>query len=90
MTISTTGVSPIQVSIPVGGRVSFFNNDIRPHAMSSDPVTTHTDCPSINDVGTLAPGQRRSTGALSAARTCGFHDHTDENNPAFKGTIVIQ
>ena len=90
VTVTATGVSPTQVRIPVGGRVTFFNNDIRPHAMSSDPITTHTDCPAINDVGTLTPGQKRSTGALDVARTCGFHDHTDENNPAFKGTIVIQ
>ena len=90
VTVNGNGVTPTQVRIAVGGRVTFFNNDIRPHAMSSDPVTTHTDCPAINDVGTLAPGQKRSTGTLDTARTCGFHDHTDENNPAFKGTIIIQ
>ena len=90
VTITGTGVTPTQVRIPVGGRVTFFNNDIRPHAMSSDPITTHTDCPAINDVGTLTPGQKRSTGTLDVARTCGFHDHTDENNTAFKGSIVIQ
>ena len=90
VTVTATGVSPTQVRIPVGGRVTFFNNDVRPHAMSSDPITTHTDCPAINDVGTLTPGQKRSTATLDVARTCGFHDHTDENNPAFKGTIVIQ
>ena len=90
VTISATGVTPTQVRIPVGGRVSFVNNDIRPHAMSSDPITTHTDCPAINDVGTLTPGQNRSTGKLDIARTCGFHDHTDESNTAFKGSIVIQ
>ena len=72
VTISATGVTPTQVRIPVGGRVSFVNNDIRPHAMSSDPITTHTDCPAINDVGTLTPGQKRSTGTLDVARTCGF------------------
>jgi hypothetical protein len=90
VTITSAGVSPSQVRIAVGGRVSFLNSDIRPHAMSSDPITTHTDCPAINDIGTLAPGQKRSTGTLDVARTCGFHDHTDENNQAFKGTIVIQ
>jgi hypothetical protein len=42
--------------------VLFVNNDVRPQAMSSDPITVHTDCPAINDVGTLAPGQSRSTG----------------------------
>lgn len=76
--------------MPVGGRVTFQNSDVRAHGMSSDPVQTHTDCPAINDVGTLAPGQSRSTGPLNVARTCGFHDHNNENDPAYKGRIIIQ
>lgn len=90
VTISATGVSPTEVRIAKGGRVNFMNTDIRPHAMSSDPITTHTDCPPINDVGTLTPGQSRTTGALDIARTCGFHDHTNELDTSFKGTIIIQ
>ena len=90
VTISATGVSPAEVRIPVGSRVTFVNNDARPHAISSDPVQTHTDCPVINDAGFLNPGQSRQTGVLSVARTCGFHDHTDEFNAAFKGRIVVQ
>jgi len=78
------------VGIPVGGQVQFVNNDVRPHEMTSDPITLHTDCPPINDVGTLAPGQSRMTGALTVARTCGFHDHFNENDPAWKGRIIIQ
>ena len=90
VTISATGVSPTEVRIAKGGRVNFMNTDVRPHAMSSDPITTHTDCPPINDVGTLTPGQSRTTGALDVARTCGFHDHTNELDTSFKGTIIIQ
>jgi plastocyanin len=90
VTISATGVSPTEVRIAKGGRVNFMNNDVRPHAMSSDPITTHTDCPAINDVGTLTPGQSRTTGTLDVARTCGFHDHTNELDTSFKGTIIIQ
>jgi hypothetical protein len=76
--------------VPVGGRVTFQNSDVRAHGMSSDPVQTHTDCPAINDVGTLAPGQSRSTGPLNVARTCGFHDHNNENDPAYKGLIIVR
>lgn len=90
ITITVTGISPTEVRIPVGGQVLFVNNDARPHAMSSDPITVHTDCPAINDVGTLAPGQSRSTGPLTVARTCGFHDHTNELDPTWKGRIIIQ
>jgi plastocyanin len=90
VTITSSGVSPTQVRVAVGSRVTFVNNDIRPHAMSSDPISTHTDCPAINDVGTLAPGQSRATGTLDVARSCGFHDHTNELDPTFKGSIIIQ
>lgn len=90
ISLTPTGPQPTEVRIPVGGQVMFVNNDVRPHEMSSDPVTLHTDCPPINDVGTLAPGQSRLTGALTTARSCGFHDHFNENDPAWKGRIIVQ
>jgi len=90
ITITATGVSPSQVTIHVGGRVTFLNSDVRIHAMSSDPIQTHTDCPAINDVGLLNPGQTGSTGAFDTARTCGFHDHTNELDPTWHGQIVVQ
>jgi plastocyanin len=88
--ILASGPSPREVTVAVGSRVNFTNRDTRPHAVSSDPVQTHTDCPAINDIGTLNPGQSRLTGALTAARVCGFHDHNNETDPTFKGRIVVQ
>ena len=84
ITITASGVSPTQVTIHVGSRVTFLNSDVRIHAMSSDPIT-HTDCPAINDVGLLNPGQSRTTGAFDMARVCGFHDHTNELDPTWQG-----
>lgn len=81
---------PTEVRIAAGSCVLFVNNDARPHAMSSDPVQTHTDCPAINDVGTLVPGQRRMTAPLTVTRTCGFHDHLNEFDSSWKGRIIIQ
>lgn len=90
VTLGASGLTPVEVRVPVGGRVTFTNNDVRPHAMSSDPVQLHTDCPTINDVGFLNPGQSRSTGVLNVARVCGFHDHMNEFDPVFKGRIIVQ
>jgi len=90
ITINAAGPSPIEVRVPIGGRVTFLNSDSRPHAMSSDPIQVHTDCPAINDVGFLNPGQTGTTGILTVARTCGFHDHTNELDPTFRGRIVVQ
>jgi plastocyanin len=90
ITIGAMGVSPTEVRIKAWGHVMFVNNDDRPHAIASDPVQTHSDCPGINQVGFLSPGESRLTGTLNLSRTCGFHDHNDEFNPAFKGRIVVQ
>jgi hypothetical protein len=67
-----------------------MNNDTRSHDMSSDPHPQHSDCPPINELGILAPGQSRTTGVLGTARTCGFHDHDQPSNAALLGTITIQ
>jgi hypothetical protein len=90
ITITASGVTPTELHIAAFTHVTFFNNDTRPHAMNSDPVQVHTDCPAINDVGFLNPGERGSTGALYIKRTCGFHDHINENDPIFKGRIIIE
>jgi plastocyanin len=90
ITITSTGASPRSVTITAGGRVTFVNNDNRPHTMNSDPHPDHTNCPPINDVGFLNPGQSKTTGNLNTVRTCGFHDHELFTNTALQGTIVIQ
>ena len=90
ITVSANAVSPHQVEIPVGGRVTFTNNDTGFHEFYSNPHPIHTDCPPMNDVGPLSPGQSRQTGAFTTARTCGFHDHGQPTNEALQGTIVIK
>jgi plastocyanin len=90
ITIGPNGVSPSSVTIPVNGRVTFTNNDSQAHQISSDPHPTHTDCPPINDLGTLQAGQSRDTGAFPTARACGFHDHLNPNDASLRGTITIQ
>jgi hypothetical protein len=58
--------------------------------MYSDPHPEHTDCPEINQVAFLSPGERRETGNFVMARSCGFHDHDNPDNESLKGTITIQ
>ncbi|MEO5897675.1 MAG: hypothetical protein ABIS06_18450 [Vicinamibacterales bacterium] len=90
ITIADGRVTPSSVSIIVGQSVTFINTDGRVHNMSSDPHPNHTDCPSINAVGTISNGQTKLTNSLPTARSCRFHDHDDPDNAALKGTIVIQ
>lgn len=58
--------------------------------MYSDPHPEHTDCPEINNVGLISPGQTKETGNLNIVRTCGYHDHNNPDDARFKGNIIIQ
>lgn len=89
ITITDNGVSPNVVDISSGQRVEFVNNTSRTHQMLTTPHNFHTDCPPINEVGELTSGQRKSTGALTSIRLCGFHDHMDPSNDALRGTIRV-
>ncbi|MGD9903433.1 MAG: hypothetical protein AB7U83_08175 [Vicinamibacterales bacterium] len=91
ITIGADGrVSPSTVTIAVGGRVTFVNNHNRNHDMSSDPHPSHEDCPAMDQVGFLTPGQSRTSGNFTTARRCGFHDHNEPSNAGLVGTIVVQ
>ena len=89
ITITAAGVSPKNVTVAPGSRVTFVNNDSRPHEMDSDPHPAHTDCPEIN-VGFIAAGQSGTTQNLNTVRTCGFHDHNQPGVTSLEGTIRIQ
>jgi plastocyanin len=89
ITITSAGANPRQVEINVGQRVAFVNNDTASHEIASNPHPIHTDCPPINEVGGLAPGTARLTGAFTVARTCGFHDHGLPDTVSLQGTIII-
>jgi plastocyanin len=90
ITIANGGVTPKSVTVSKGQSVTFLNSDTRSHDMTSDPHPTHTQCPAINAVSTLSPGQSKLTNALTTATTCGFHDHNDPDNTSLQGSITIQ
>ena len=83
-------MSPKSLTISPGTQVTFVNNDRINHEMASNPHPEHTDCPEINQVGFLVPGQSRQTGNLNTTRTCRYHDHGDSLNSAWQGTITIR
>jgi len=88
-TITAAGVSPKTVTVAAGSRVTFVNNDSRPHDMNSNPHPEHTDCPEIN-VGFIAAGASGTTQNLTRVRSCGYHDHNQPEVVALQGTIVVQ
>jgi plastocyanin len=91
ITITTAGgANPKEMTVAPGTRVLFVNQDSIRHDMASDQHPDHRDCPEINAVGVLNPGQSRETGNLVTVRTCGFHDHDNPDRTALQGRIVIR
>jgi plastocyanin len=89
ITITSAGVSPRDLAVARGTRVTFVNSDAVGHDMNSNPHPEHTSCTDMN-VGNVAPGQSRQTDVLNIARTCGYHDHNQPSNANLQGTITIQ
>jgi plastocyanin len=90
VTITSAGVSPKQITGDQGARVLFINNDSRAHNMASDDHPDHLECPAINQVGLLQPGQQRETGNMVIVRTCGYHDHDNPDINNLKGQIITR
>ena len=90
ITITAAGANPRTLTVPPGTQITFVNNDSVAHEMFSDPHPEHTDCPELDQVGWLAPGQGRQTGNLNTVRSCGFHDHDMPLESGLWGTITIR
>lgn len=90
ITITSSGVSPKVITVPVGSQVTFVNNDTRTHDMQSDPHPEHDNCPELKQVGFLSVSGSRTSGNLNEKRTCTYHDNINELTASLRGTIIIQ
>jgi plastocyanin len=90
VTITSAGFSPLQITISVGQRITFVNNDTRNHDLVGGIDPAHPDCPEVAVAGFITPGQQRDTGVFTAARSCDYHDHAAIGVPAFQGKIIVQ
>lgn len=87
--LGSSGLSPGAVTIATGQSVTFVNNDSVAHEIASGPASSYDQCPAINRVGRLEPGQRNQTGALTAARSCSFLDLMRTGDSRWQGTITV-
>ena len=90
VTITASGMQPLEITITTGQRVTFLNSDSRAHDLVGGVDPSHPECPEIAVAGFLTPGQSRETGVFSTARTCEYHDHTELSVAAFQGRIIIR
>lgn len=88
--LTPEGVEPGSVTINVGGRVIFVNRDTRPHEIVSDPYLRHEDCPPLNQVGFLSPGQQGESAIFENVRDCGFHDHLNPTSVTGRVEVRIE
>jgi plastocyanin len=89
ITLTPNGVSDGTPRVALGARVRFTNNDTRPHEILTTPHLVHTDCPALNDIGILQPGQSKDSGTLNERKGCGFHDHQSPDDLRFRGQVLV-
>jgi plastocyanin len=90
ITVSAAGFSPQEVTVPVGTAVTFVNADRVGRDVSSGFDHNAFECPEIDAIGFLVPGQSRSTFAFEQVKTCRFHEHANVGVPAYQGRIVVR
>jgi hypothetical protein len=90
VTITASGVDPLELTVEVGARVTFVNRDVLPHDLFGGPNPSIRECPEIDVVGFLVPGQSRQTPPFTAPQTCRYHDHGQLGNPRFEGRIIVR
>ena len=88
--IQNNTICPSTMTVSRGTQVTILNSDSRVHEMTSDPHPEHTDCPELNQIGFLNPGQSRQSGNLNTARKCGLHDHDAPDTASLKASVTIQ
>jgi plastocyanin len=90
VTIQPNGnVEPKEVRVALGESVRFVNNDSRTHEPQSNPHLVHTDCPALNKVGQVPPGQNRTTDPFTVEKVCGYHDHMNPDTAGLAGLIRV-
>ena len=90
ITIRADGtVEPREIRISIREQVRFVNQDSRAHQPQSNPHLMHTDCPAINRVGVIQPGQSAMTDAFDVEKACGFHDHMNPDTAGLGGVIRV-
>jgi hypothetical protein len=91
--ITDDGLQPRRLEVSSNAPVTFVNRSSVNRWIRSDPHEPggHTECPELEAIGTLAPGQSGQTGILLHER-CDYHDHLMGENLTsdFEGRIRIR
>lgn len=83
VTITSTGVSPSQVCLTPGGRVTFTNNDTQQAQLEPE-----SGCGSELNGVTIAQGSS-GTVTFDNVETCSYHIGSHSGSSAFRGLVAV-
>lgn len=83
--VTGSGFSPADITIKVGGSVTWQNRDTVDHIVNSAVHPTHLVYPPLN-LGVMKPGESRSL----TFPTAGIYKYHDHLNPSLFGSITVQ
>lgn len=76
------------LTIRVGDKVTFVNNDSVTHWPASGIHPSHQICPGFDALKGLAAGESY-THTFTEVKTCPFHDHLNAGNSPLRGQIIV-
>lgn len=88
VTIRSDGMTPKEVTLNRGNRVTILNLDSQAHRPMSDPHPEHNSCAALN-LGTIAPGGRAESAVINDSLDCRLHDETNVGDASFTTRILI-
>lgn len=86
VTIQSSGFLPKNITIKVGGSVTWVNQDTVNHQVRSAVHPTHLLYPPLNTIALLKPGEEQSL-TFPQAGTYKYHDHL---NPSLTGSVTVE
>lgn len=85
VTVTSSGFSPKNITIKVGEKVSWMNEDSESHQVNSAVHPTHQVYPPLN-LGNIQTGGKVSL-SFPDAGTYKYHDHL---NPSLTGSVTVE
>lgn len=93
ISITAQGVTPRVLVVAPGEQVTFRNLDTVAHQIFSAPYLERSQCPALNQIGFLQPGESRVSGNFTVPGTCGFLDDVrpgQQLNRDFQGYVIVR
>ena len=88
VTIRSDGMTPKEVTLNRGNRVTIRNLDSQPHQPMSDPHAAHNSCAALN-FASIPAGARAESAVINDALDCRLHDEMNVGKAAFTTRILI-